>query len=498
VVVVDGPGDGEPAAAEEPSARAASAHRGDAVFEPAARDAATARPFGARFVAPILVGSTLNPINTSSIATALVGIATTMHVPVGKTSVLISSLYVACAIAQPTAGRLAEEFGPRRVFLVGTVLVLIAGLWGAVVGSLATLVWVRVLIGVGTSAAYPTAMLLIRRRAADVGLRSPPSTVLGAIAIAGAATAAIGPSVGGLLVGWFGWRAVFVVNVPFACVAAIMALRWIPRDPAPPHHRPWPVMMSRLDLPGMATFGAALICTLVTVTTLPRPSLLAVAGTVGFWVLLVWRELRAAYPFIDVRLLARSGALSRTYVRSALSVFGIYVVMYGMTQWLQADQGQSAFAAGLILLPLGALSALTARAVSGRTSPRMPLNVAAVVLVVGSVLLAMLSKATPLVGIVAVTAMFGVMNGASTVGNQLALYRQAPAETIGTASGLLRTFTYLGSIASAVIIGSAYRHSVDISGLHRMGLILTAVGVVLLLMTVCDRRLCSPGAEHNI
>jgi len=71
-----------------------------------------ADPFGRRTVAPLVMGSALNPINSSVIATALVPIAAALHVPVGRTSILVSSLYLACAIAQPTAGKLAEEFGP--------------------------------------------------------------------------------------------------------------------------------------------------------------------------------------------------------------------------------------------------------------------------------------------------------------------------------------------------------------------------------------------------
>ena len=85
------------------------------------------RPFGARFVTPMFMGAALNPINSSVIATALVSIAAAMGVPVGRTSILISSLYLTSAIAQPTAGRLAEEFGPRRVFLAGIAIVLAAG-----------------------------------------------------------------------------------------------------------------------------------------------------------------------------------------------------------------------------------------------------------------------------------------------------------------------------------------------------------------------------------
>ena len=138
---------------------------------------ATSKSFGARFVTPSFFGSALNPINSAVIATAMVAIAAAMHVPVGKTSVVISSLYLACAIAQPTAGRLAEEFGPRRVFLLGIVLVLAGGVLGAVASNLAMLVWARVLIGIGTAAGYPTAMLLIRRLAAEAGLDAPPSRV---------------------------------------------------------------------------------------------------------------------------------------------------------------------------------------------------------------------------------------------------------------------------------------------------------------------------------
>src|SRR5258708_21473018 len=84
-----------------------------------------AAPFGWRTVTPLVMGSALNPINSSVIATALVPIAAALRVPLGRTSILVSSLYLASAIAQPAAGKLAEAFGPRRVFLAGIVLVLL-------------------------------------------------------------------------------------------------------------------------------------------------------------------------------------------------------------------------------------------------------------------------------------------------------------------------------------------------------------------------------------
>src|ERR1700742_274053 len=107
-------------------------------------------PFTWRFTAPLYLGAALNPINSTLIATALVPIALSLGVPVGQTSILVASLYLACAISQPTAGKLSEELGPRRIFLGGIVLVMVGGLVGGVGSSLAILVVARVLIGVGT------------------------------------------------------------------------------------------------------------------------------------------------------------------------------------------------------------------------------------------------------------------------------------------------------------------------------------------------------------
>ncbi|HWG26588.1 isochorismatase family protein [Actinospica sp.] len=453
------------------------------------------RPFSPRFVAPLLMGATLNPVNSSVIATALVAIAAAVGVPVGQTAVLISCLYLTSAIAQPTAGRLAEEFGPRRVFLAGIAIVLVGGVLGGVAVDLPMLIAARVLIGLGTSAGYPAAMLLIRRRATAIGLEAPPARVLSGLAIAGAVTVAIGPAVGGLLVGWFGWRAAFLVNVPFTVLAFAMATAWIAKDTDVIRGRSARDVLTRIDVLGVVCFGSAMTALLVFLLGLPTPRWAAIVLAVAFAVALVFWELRAVNPFIDVRLLASNAALTRTYLRNALSMLGIYVMLYGLTQWLEAAHGLSAYAAGLVLLPMGLLSAGAARAVANYINVRTPLIVAAVLLVLGSIASLFLTSGTPIVAIIGVTALFGLMSGISNLSNQTALYRVAPAEKLGTASGLLRTFGYVGSIASATITGIAFRTRVSDGGLHHVSLALIAIGAVVLLMTVFDRHL-KPSAEN--
>jgi predicted MFS family arabinose efflux permease len=195
-----------------------------------------------------------------------------------------------------------------------------------------------------------------------------------------------------------------------------------------------------------------------------------------------------------VRLLASNLPLTRTYVRYGLTLLGTYVILYGLTQWVEAAHGLSAYDAGLILIPMGALSAVSARVVSRRNTIRAPLIASAVLSLAGAVATLFLTSHSPVVAIIAVTTLFGLMSGLSNVSNQTALYSQAPAETVGTASGLLRTFGYVGSIAAATITGVAFRSRVDDTGLRHISLILIVIATVVLVMTIFDRQLTE---EHT-
>ena len=120
----------------------------------------------------------------------------------------MSVLYLCSAVMQPTMGKLAMLFGPRRVFLVGVAILLVGGAVGGVAPSFDVLLVSRALIGVGTSACYPTAMAIIRRRA-DSRRVGVPSRVLGNLTIAAQVVIVFGLPIGGVLAGAFGWRALF-------------------------------------------------------------------------------------------------------------------------------------------------------------------------------------------------------------------------------------------------------------------------------------------------
>ncbi|MEU8786675.1 MFS transporter [Streptomyces sp. NPDC048637] len=447
----------------------------------------TTNTFSWRFVTPLFTGSAINAINTSLIATALVPIAAAVHVSVGRTAVLVSALYLASAIAQPLGGKLAEEFGPRRVFLAGILIVLAGGTVGGVGQDLTALVVARVLIGVGSSAVYPSAMLLIRRRAEAAGLDAPPGGVLGGLMIAGAATSALGLPMGGLLVDAWGWRTTFLINLPFALLALAMAFFWIPADPPVEGSRTPRELAARLDVAGIVGFGGAIAALLVFLKGLPHPDWLVLGLAVVIGAGLVWWELRARRPFFDVRLLGTNPALTRTYLRFAVASLCVYTVLYGLTQWLQAGRHLSSEAAGLLLLPMTALSALLVRPISRRNLVRMPLIVAAVSCLAASAGVLALTASTPTAWIVAITLVFGITLGTTISANQTTLYTQVGTGELGTAAGLFRTFGFLGSIASSALISVVFQTQVNDHRLHMIALVMVIVSLLGLILVVTDR-----------
>jgi MFS family permease len=446
------------------------------------------RAFSWRFLTPLYVGSALNPVNSSLIATALVPIAHGIGVPIGQTATLVTALYLASAVAQPTAGKAGEVFGPRRVLITGIMAVAVGGLVGGVAQNLLTLLVSRVMIGIGTSCAYPTAMLLIRERARETGLEQPPGGVLGGLQIAGVATASLGLPVGGLLVSGFGWRAVFFVNIPVALVALATALAWVEADgPLEGFHLR--EVASRLDVTGIVGFAAAMLALLVFLFELPSAHWWLLALSIVLWVADVLWELRAASPFLDVRLLAARPALTNTYVLFGLVMLCQYVVLYGVTQWVEAVRGYSESASGLLLLPMTLVSGIVIALISRRNVVRGPVIAAAVTALAGSAGVLLLDSHV-WIGVVAIlTFVFGASTGFAVTGYQTALYTHAPQQRLGTASGLLRTFGYVGSIASSAITGIVFHHQVSDHGVHLIAWIMIGISLGLTLLTLADQTL---------
>ncbi|MEH0108101.1 MFS transporter [Tersicoccus sp. MR15.9] len=462
-----------------------------------ARHPAPTDRFDRRLLAPMMLGSILNPVNSSIIAVALVPIGVGLGAPAAETAWLISALYLATAIGQPLVGRLVDLYGARRLFLAGAVLTIVAGVVGTLAPSIWVLVAARVVLGLGTCAGYPAAMALIRGEADRTGMASP-SGVLAALSVATQTIAVVGPSLGGLLIGIGGWRSTLVVNVVLGLASLVLGWLFVPATP--PGRQAAGQMRdgtARLDTVGVGLFAALLLGMLVflmdpTPARLWLPALAVVAG-VAFtrW------ELRRPEPFIDVRVFAGNVPLLLTYARSLVASTVSYCFLYGFTQWLEQGRGFSPSGTGLLLLPTFAVGIVATVVAGRRGTVRVKLVVGAVAQLLAAGMILLLGDGAPVWLLLGVVVMLGLPQGLVNLSNQTALYHQARRDKVGVSAGLLRTFMYLGAMVASSTAGLVFGRQATTTGLHGLGLVMLVAAAVFLVLAVADRGLAAIDAGER-
>ena len=450
---------------------------------------ANATMFSGTFIAAMIFGVGLNPVNSTLISTALAPISHDLRIDAGQATLLISALYLTCAIAQPTAGKLSELIGPRTVFMTGAVLVMAGGLLGGLASDLSVLLVSRVLIGAGTSCGYPSAMLLVRRRADQAGMVEPPALILSILAMVGLVLIAVGPPLGGLLVAVLGWRSTFLVNVLVGVVTIVLGLASIDPDPGRARRMTAASFAGRLDIVGLALFSATISALLVFLMHLPAINGASASVTVvALLAFIVW-EMHAATPFVDVRALGSDSAMTLNFLRAMLTMLGAYVVMYALPQWLEDACHMNAGVSGMFIIPMGVVATIASLAIAKTPAVRMPLIVCCAAMAAVGVLLAVTSSSgSPLLPLLA-SSIAGLVLGLSMSTSQTVLYRRSSSEHIGTASGLLRTFIYIGSIGASALSGVFFGATVTDAGMHGIGIAVAILGVIALAATLADRTL---------
>ncbi|GJF08499.1 MFS transporter [Mycolicibacterium cyprinidarum] len=349
------------------------------------------------------------------------------------------------------SGATADRFGRRRTFQVGLSIFAVASLMCSLAPNIETLIAARLLQAIGGSMLNPVAMSIITQvftgrveRARAIGIWG------GVVGI----SMALGPIVGGALIEYVGWRAVFWINLPICAVAVLLAAIFVPESKS--------LSMRDVDPIGQAlgvTFLFGLVFVLIegpaqgwgepVVVTIGVTALLAFLAFLRY-------ESRRPDPFIDLRFFRSAPFSSATIIAvAAFAAWGAFLFM--MSLYLQGERAFSAMDTGLMYLPLavGALifAPLSGRLV-GRFGARPSLLIAGTLMTAAMLSLTRLTADTPVWQLLVVFALFGI--GFSTVNAPItnAAVSGMPTDRAGAASSIASASRQVGVSVGVALCGS--------------------------------------------
>ena len=372
-----------------------------------------------KFMLPLVLGNMMNPLNSSMLVTALGTICHHFSQDLSSGALLVTPLYIAATIGQPLMGRLADMYDPKTVNKIGVLLVLLAGIIGMLAPSFSWLIVSRVLLGIGTSSAYPSSMALVANKYGQEG-KTIPGNVLGIITVSSQVCLIVGPLLGGFLTQLFGWQGVFAINIPWT-LATLYFSKNIYSIKRPLVTTSF---AKKTDLPGILLFSTFLVFLLLTFIQRSIRWDFMAAIAVSFAFLIAW-ERKQENPFIDIRLLRSQPSLLLVYVRTLATNYILYLLIYAVPQWIEAVKAMSPSQTGLMIMPMTLMSAISAITVS-KTKRTSLINVCAILSMVATCAgMFLINHTTPIWEIIAITLLAGTAMGINIVANQVSLSVEA-------------------------------------------------------------------------
>ena len=395
----------------------------------------------------------LSSLGTSSANIALPTLAQAFGVSFQAVQWIVLAYLLATTTLIVGVGRLGDIVGRRRLLLTGLVLFAVASVLCGVAPALWLLIAARAAQGLG-------AAIMMALTLAFVGETVPKDQTGSAMGLLGTMSAigtALGPSLGGFLIAGLGWRAIFLVNVPLAMTALLLAYRYLPAD----RRRP------TTDKPGFDTLGTLLLALTLGAYALamtigrgsfgPLNLALLVAAISGMG-LFVFAEANAPSPLIRLAMFRdpvlraglATGALISTVMMATLVVGPFY---------LARALGLGAALVGIVM-SVGPLAVALTGVPAGRMVDRLGAGrmtiLGLVAMAAGSVMLSMMPAAFGVPGYVAPTVVVTLGYAVVQTANNTAVMKDVRQDRRGVVSGMLNLSRNLGLITGASVMGAVF------------------------------------------
>jgi EmrB/QacA subfamily drug resistance transporter len=424
----------------------------------------------------LLAGPLLSMIDSSIVTVAAAPIARELHASLAAVQWTVSGYLLALGTGLAGTAYLARRHGTVPVYRVSLAAFTTASALCALAPGIGALIAFRAIQGLVAAPLVPLAMSMLLGK----GGRARSISVAAGIMLF--AAPALGPTVGGALIGAAGWRLIFAVNVPFG-VFAVWASRRLRGQSAGPVRDD-----GGFDLPGLLLLGAGV--TLVLLGTSQggtdgwgSAACLAPLTTGAALLLVYWRWAAGRpRPALDLSLL-REATPALSMGLCALAAVVTWTAVFLLPVFVQTVQGRSALAAGIAMAPQGIVTGLSTavgqRGLLSRFTVRATVCAGFGCLGVASLLLLTVSAGTPLWLIAVILAVRSASVGLVITPLITALTGPLPPDRIGDASTLFNVIERIGGSFGIGLLASLYgtvaRSAGPVTALHETGIVIACV-----------------------
>ena len=383
----------------------------------------------------VIIGTFLGRLDQTIVNLALPKIITDFKITVTAAAWIATAYILANAVFVPIWGKLGDTIGRKKVYIWGFSIFIVGSALAGFAWNLSSLIVFRIIQAIASSADYPTAMAILavtfehgKERAQALGLWSASF----------AAAAVFGPLIGGPMIDIFGWRSIFLLNIPVGIVGTIMAIIFV-RESVSEHKT------INFDWWGALTLGSALSSLVLVLDQgsawgwFDYRSIICYAATTIFTVIFILIELKAKEPIVDLKFFKNS-----VFVNVLVNNFVVFMALMGavflIPIFVQTYLGYDATKTGYIFIPM-AFCMVTASAVggalTGKVQPKYVLFASTLVAALGVYLFSYLDpKSNILAVIIPLSIMaFGLGFGMSQRTNSITVV--VPVNEMGIASSVL-------------------------------------------------------------
>ncbi len=393
-------------------------------------------------------------LDTTIMSVALYDLQTTLHTSVSEIQWIVNAYALLFASLMLAFGSLGDRFGRQKVMLGGVAVFIAGSVLGALAPNTEVLIAARGIMGIGAAACEPGTLSIVRHLYPD---RRERARALGIWAAVAGLALAMGPVIGGILVGLGGWPAIFWFNVAAGILAFGAAIHRVPESSDPEAGRfDWAGFV--LGPIALGTIVFAIIVGETAGYTAPHVLALFAIG-IATGALFVFAELRSKAPMLNVRYMKKP-AFSGSLAVAFATYFGVFSIFFLTALYLQVVVEYSAYRTAVLFIPM-ALGMIIASTIAGRwvadSGPRIPVTIGCLTAGAGVLLteLALIGSVN-FIPLIFSLLLAGIGFGIAVVPITSVALSSLPARHSGMAASATTTAREVGTVIGVAALGSLF------------------------------------------